>query len=403
MFTDLLVDSRHLNTHSKPYHCNHSGCSRKFARASDLNRHQSTHKHSTVNYTCQWPRCRSGYNRKDNLRKHIIHDHSNTANLKDDVGRTPLHYVSSKQSAILLLNYGADPNALDGSGLKPLYTASTNEQEDLAQLLLQQTTDLGHANSRGGTGLHAAARFANYTILKLLLEKGLDVNAKDKSGRTPLLEAKYAEMGYPRFQTMTLLIAWGSNIYIEIGSLQETTLSVDIDIYTAQILLESRAEITVKLYGVSVLSLLQQILQEQSFISLGDHCKLKSMTAFYGSDIYAYFFMLYKDLSILLSRQELKDMTALVGKESNKGVPSGLGDTTSLEVREQYQQLTSTSNARSLVYTAQTAIDSDSFCHQIHEYDEDLDIHDWLRSSGTGPFSEPVTIELTPSDRVSAP
>jgi ankyrin repeat protein len=106
------------------------------------------------------------------------------ANAKSKIGRTPLFiaaaYDGSVEIARLLIAKGADVNAKEASGATVLATAAYSNNLDFVRLLLEKganpnTTDLG-----GFTPLAIAAfnGGSNSTLLKLLLDRGLPVNAR---------------------------------------------------------------------------------------------------------------------------------------------------------------------------------------------------------------------------------
>ncbi len=64
------------------------------------------------------------------------------------------------------------------------------------------------AINRGGTALTWAAYYSDSTLLKILLDRGLDVNAHDEDGNTPLHHA----LGVGRADIVTLLLQKGARV-----------------------------------------------------------------------------------------------------------------------------------------------------------------------------------------------
>ena len=121
------------------------------------------------------------------------------ANAQNNRGEAPLHYSSDALVAALLLNYGADVNAVDDDGKTRLFTVSYNLSYKLdsvggadaiaiLRLLLEHGADVNAVADDGSTPLLAAAG-SNADIVELLLEHGADVNAVADDGFTPLLAA----------------------------------------------------------------------------------------------------------------------------------------------------------------------------------------------------------------------
>lgn len=103
---------------------------------------------------------------------------------------TPLHRASKSlpEIAYLLIDKGAAINTVNAEGWTPLDFALYYEHPDVALRLIQKGADI----SRPYPGipdvslLHFAA-FKNYAeVVKAMLERGADPQAKDKSGKTPL-------------------------------------------------------------------------------------------------------------------------------------------------------------------------------------------------------------------------
>lgn len=155
----------------------------------------------------------------------ILKDMPSMVNFRDYDRRTPLHIAASEGHAELcelLLNYGAKINRSDRWGGSPLDDAYRHRHAAVIQLLQQrggkfgspsQANNLMSAASEGDieevkalleygnvnvsvgdydrrTALHLAAGEGHTEIVRMLCENGADVNARDRSGKRPLDEAK---------------------------------------------------------------------------------------------------------------------------------------------------------------------------------------------------------------------
>jgi ankyrin repeat protein len=118
------------------------------------------------------------------------------------------------------LDHGADVNAYDKeTGCTALHLAALNDREDLIERLLARSaniqaktqglpSDTGVASSGGmgplreETPLHIAASRGHFPAVKLLVDRGADLNARDSYGRTPL----HTAAATPSFQVVALLV-----------------------------------------------------------------------------------------------------------------------------------------------------------------------------------------------------
>ena len=57
--------------------------------------------------------------------------------------------------------------------------AAENSDEEMVEVLLAAGADVTLVDHNGGTALHSAACVGNVDITRILLDRGLDVNAKD--------------------------------------------------------------------------------------------------------------------------------------------------------------------------------------------------------------------------------
>ena len=122
---------------------------------------------------------------------------------KNNGGDTPLHSARSKEVAELLIANGANVNAKNNKGFTPvdsIFEAAALPSGDLdiasyrskyvdsAEQLIAKGVPFNALVmfTNGWTPLHAAAGSGNKRVAQLLLAKGVDVNAQDARGATPL-------------------------------------------------------------------------------------------------------------------------------------------------------------------------------------------------------------------------
>ena len=124
-------------------------------------------------------------------------------------GRTPLQWAvgavwagrPSPEVITLLLERGADVSARGPQGESVLHQAGTNPNPEIAELILDQGLDIEAKDDEGMTPLSWAVRsFPRYeyrgqnTLLptiEFLLDQGASANSKDNSGNTPFILAFY--------------------------------------------------------------------------------------------------------------------------------------------------------------------------------------------------------------------
>ena len=87
---------------------------------------------------------------------------------------TALHLITFNNDIVkLLLEAGADLNALDAIGNTVLHIASENGVNNIIYLYLEKGVKPNLRNNNGNTALHFATMNDNIDVLYFLLEKGL--------------------------------------------------------------------------------------------------------------------------------------------------------------------------------------------------------------------------------------
>jgi hypothetical protein len=100
-----------------------------------------------------------------------------------------LHYmvmVKSKAGVELMLHHGADPNLRTSDGLTPLWTALLVKDFELIRLLVEKGADVnGSEPDRGDTPLHGALVQSCEDIAQYLLDHGASPDVRNKLGISP--------------------------------------------------------------------------------------------------------------------------------------------------------------------------------------------------------------------------
>jgi ankyrin repeat protein len=129
-------------------------------------------------------------------------------NAQNTYGDTPLHNAACNQQEVveLLVAHNADVRIKNHSGETPLFAAVTCSQKTIVAFLLAHNAEV---NLRGWWHGRTLLQYAvsgvhnedGVEIVKILLAKGADVNAKDKDGKTPLQLAESS-----KFQEVSKLL-----------------------------------------------------------------------------------------------------------------------------------------------------------------------------------------------------
>ena len=122
--------------------------------------------------------CRQGYPEVTRL----LLEHGADTETRDEVGNSPLHWSSiggHVAMARVLLENSADANAKKRDGRTPLHFA---DNEGVTRVLLEYGADPTARDSRNQTPLHCAPEENYAEVARVLLENGVDANARGYMG-----------------------------------------------------------------------------------------------------------------------------------------------------------------------------------------------------------------------------
>lgn len=96
-------------------------------------------------------------------------------------------YISNTPDMVqLLVENGADVNAMDNSGVTPLFWAAGAGMIDTVKFLIEKGADVNARAEGGVTPLFVAAEEGMIETVKILIENGSNINVKADNGKTPL-------------------------------------------------------------------------------------------------------------------------------------------------------------------------------------------------------------------------
>ncbi len=148
--------------------------------------------------------------------KHLIENEKGIdVNKKGSNNTSALYFAASNNNvemADLLLKNGAEINATDNEGYTPLHCAASKGNDEIVSFLLSKGADMNTRKIfQGGTPLHAAALNDSISTLLIFLENGADIQITDDYGKTLL---HYAAMGNKK-QVCEFLLKNGFDVNIK--------------------------------------------------------------------------------------------------------------------------------------------------------------------------------------------
>ena len=136
----------------------------------------------------------------DGMVKHLL-QYDPDITITSETGKTPLHFAMLRDNTEfikVLIEKGADINARDQEGSTPLMWAlhfSTKGGRRLTKdtaivgLFSYDKLDVRIKDRFGNSPIHEAVINKKNQFIKMLIERGTDINARDQDGRTPLMIA----------------------------------------------------------------------------------------------------------------------------------------------------------------------------------------------------------------------
>ena len=144
--------------------------------------------------------CAAAYNQVDMLEFFLLEKGADVEE-KDNQGDTALMFAAANvfsQDATgetlpavnLLLDWKANPNAMNKKGQTPLMLASQKGEVEIAKLLISKKADIHAKDKNGKSALHYAAESkADPAIVMFLIEQRCELDAQDDKGETALMKA----------------------------------------------------------------------------------------------------------------------------------------------------------------------------------------------------------------------
>lgn len=149
--------------------------------------------------------------------EYLLANHADV-NAKDNQGLTPLHIAARnghKRLCEMLLAAGANVNAADNDGYTPLHLAAIKGYLSVAETLLAKGAQVNTATHQDrnitlNSPLTSAALAGFPGMVDLLLAHGADIEYREQGGSTPLIRVVYSEP--TRESCLKVLLDKGANV-----------------------------------------------------------------------------------------------------------------------------------------------------------------------------------------------
>lgn len=165
-------------------------------------------------------------NGKDAVCRYLLEELNFPVDLRDNDGETPLIHAARQghfQTSLCLLEYGADPgataNELDSTAL---HHAAGTGSTDIVRLLLEKGVNVD-VPSDAGPPLIWAAGHDRFDVVKLLLDYGANPNTSTDDDVTPLVTAAAAGA----CAVVDLLVEKGANVNVSAGGVTPLHIAAD--------------------------------------------------------------------------------------------------------------------------------------------------------------------------------
>ncbi|KAI1053810.1 hypothetical protein LB507_007482 [Fusarium sp. FIESC RH6] len=183
-----------------------------------------------------------------------IRKRKDVLNIRSSFSAAALHYVcfvQSKSLADLLINNGAELDAVDESGGTPLFLALEWGNIEIAKALLSRGVSVTLPDKSGQTPLHIVAEQGNVDLARQILDRGADICAQARDGWTPLLYA--SKEGH--CDVVKLFLERGANCLDSVEGYTAVGLAAFKNhVSVVQMLLDQGADIEATANGISPLS-----------------------------------------------------------------------------------------------------------------------------------------------------
>jgi ankyrin repeat protein len=175
------------------------------------------------------------------------------AHIKDKEGRLPVYWACANYNAkihnilTILLDYTDDLDCPDNPGETLLQAAMRYNRTEAVRLLVEKGADVNAKGTGGWAALHMAVKRGDEAAVRLLVELGADINATDASGWTVLyIAVKRGDKAVAR-----LLVELGADVNAKvIGGQTALHLATEQgDEAAARLLVEKGADVNIKDVG----------------------------------------------------------------------------------------------------------------------------------------------------------